>query len=68
MSHFIRDFRENPELKKERDAEELLELSEMATIYLDAEKKPGDLIKKLKRSGKDFSHITSDMTKNQRIK
>ena len=68
MTHKIRDLRNNPEDKKERDAEELAHDLVGYACFVDAHpREVGGVIKKLKRSGKDFSNLKSEHTEKDRM-
>jgi len=67
MEYKIRDIRNNPELKKERDSEELAhKLLEMSILCNVPIRQVGGVIKKLKHMF-DFSNLKSEHTQNDRI-
>lgn len=69
MKYTIRDLRNNPDLVKNRDAEELVDkLASFAFFSSYSLSKVGIVVKKLIETGIDFSDITSEQTKNRRIK
>jgi len=68
MKYKIRDLRNNPDDKKDRDAEELAHnLIGYACFTNVHPKEVGGVIKKLKKAGKDFSGLKSEHTEKDRM-